>query len=102
MSLLSRFALRILAALLLAGAAAAIFAAWWLAQPLALPATPFPFDVKPGQTLKSVARELAAANVLPAEFPLVALARWRGVDRTIKAGNYELDEGATLRQLLDG
>ena len=57
--------------------------------------------MKPGQSLKSVARELVAANVLPAEWPLVALARWRGVDRTIKAGNYEIDEGVTLRRLLD-
>ena len=101
LSRLSRLALRTLAALLFVGAAIAIFAMWRIAQPLALPASPFAFDVKPGQTLKSVARELAAANVLPAEWPLVALARWRGVDRTIKAGNYEIEQGVTLPGLLD-
>jgi UPF0755 protein len=31
---------------------------------------------------------------------LVALARWQGVDRAIKAGNYELHSGITLPQLL--
>jgi UPF0755 protein len=97
----SRLALPTLVALLLVAGGAAAAAWWWLAQPLALPATPFAFDVKPGQSVKAIARELAAANVLPAEWPLVALARWRGVDRTIKAGNYEIEQGVTLPGLLD-
>ena len=97
----SRLALFTVVALLVVAAGAAAFARWRLAQPLALPASPVAFDVRPGQTLKSVARDLAAANVLPAEWPLVALARWRGVDRTIKAGNYEIEQGVTLPELLD-
>jgi UPF0755 protein len=97
----SRFALRTLVVLTVAGAATAAVAWWWLAQPLALPVSPLAFDVKPGQSLKSIARDLAAANVVPAEWPLVALARWRGVDRTIKAGNYEIEQGVTLPGLLD-
>ena len=32
--------------------------------------------------------------------PLIALARVKGVDRTIKAGSYEVGEGITLPQLL--
>ena len=86
-------------ALVLAAAAGAI--GWWLWQPLPLPASPFAFDVKPGATLKSVARELVAAGVLPFELPLVALARVREVDRSIKAGNYEVASGITLPGLLD-
>ncbi len=78
-----------------------MFARWWLAQPLPLPVSPLAFDVRPGQTLKSVARDLAAANVLSSHWPLVALARLRGVDRTIKAGNYEIEQGVTLPELLD-
>ena len=73
---------------------------WWIRQPLPLPASPFAFDVKPGASLKSVARELVGAGVLPAELPLVALARLQGVDRTIKAGNYEVAIGITLPELL--
>ena len=76
-------------------------AAWWIRQPLALPVAPFAFDVRSGATLKSVARDLKVSGVLAAEFPLVALARFRGVDRSIKAGNYEIAEGITLPQLLD-
>ena len=83
------------AALLLAGGR------WWLARPLPLPAAPWSFDVRPGASLRSVARDLAVAGVLPDERVLVALARWRGVDRAIKAGNYEVAGGITLPQLLD-
>ncbi len=101
MSRRSRFALSLFVTLLVVAAGAAAFARWRLAQPLELPASPVAFDVRPGQTLKSVARDLAAAKVLPAEWPLVALARWRGVDRTIKAGNYEIEQGVTLPGLLD-
>jgi UPF0755 protein len=76
-------------------------AAWWIAQPLSLPVSPYAFDVKSGATLKSVARELVAAGVLSTESALVALARLKGVDRAIKAGNYEIGAGITLPQLLD-
>jgi UPF0755 protein len=73
---------------------------WWIEQPLPLPATPYAFDVKSGASLRSVARDLTAAGVLPSPLPLVALARVQGVDRAIKAGNYELAGGVTLPQLL--
>jgi len=101
LSRLSRFALNTIGMLLVVGGAVVAFAGWRLAQPLVLPASPFVFDVKPGQTLKAVARELAAAKVLDTQWPLVALARLRGVDRAIKAGNYEIEQGVTLPGLLD-
>ena len=88
--------------LLLAVAGGAfLYGRWWLEQPLPLPAPTVNFDVKSGANLKSVARELMAAGVLRDERVLVALARWRGVDRLIKAGNYEIAVGTTLPQLLD-
>jgi hypothetical protein len=34
--------------------------------------------------------------VLPHPLALVALARYRGVDRAIKAGSYEIETGVTL------
>jgi UPF0755 protein len=74
--------------------------AWWLDRPLPLPASPYAFDVRPGASLRTVARELAAAGIVPDERVLVALARWRGVDRAIKAGNYEIATGITLGDLL--
>lgn len=96
-----RYLLRTLGVLAIAAGATFIAGAWWLAQPLALPSAPFEFDVKHGATLRGVARDLAAQRVLPSDVPLVVLARWRGVDRTIKAGNYELPAGITLPRLLD-
>jgi UPF0755 protein len=57
--------------------------------------------VRTGVTLKSVAHELVGAGVLRFELPLVALARYKRVDRSIKAGNYEIASGVTLAGLLD-
>jgi UPF0755 protein len=96
------FRLLAVAAATLAFIAAAVAAAvqWWILQPLALPASPFAFDVRSGASLKSLAHDLAAAGVLRAEFPLVILARLKGADRAIKAGNYEIAEGITLPVLL--
>ena len=90
-----------MAILILIAAALAGAAAWWIARPLPLPSSPYGFDVKSGASLRSVARELASANVLPTESALVLLARLRRADRAIKAGNYEITDGVTLPQLLD-
>jgi len=88
-----------LALLLLAFAAAGI--AWWtVLKPLTLPQSPYEFDVKPGMSLSAVARELQGADVLPHAWPMIALARFSGVDRAIKAGSYEIETGITLRELL--
>jgi UPF0755 protein len=92
---------RFIAASLIAAVAVAAAGWWWLQRPLELPVSPYAFDVRTGSSLRGVARELAGAGVLAHELPLVALARWRGVDRTIKAGNYEIAAGITLPQLLD-
>ena len=87
MSSTSRRLLRVAAILVVLAGVGACAIGWWILQPLPLPVSPFAFDVKPGTSLKAVARELAGAGVLPAELPLVALARLERVDRTIKAGN---------------
>ena len=89
------------ALLLLASGGLAAAGWWWLAQPLPLPASPYTFEVRAGSSLRHVARDLAAAGIVPGELPLVALARLRALDRTIKAGNYEIASGITLPQLLD-
>ena len=68
------------------GAASAVAFVWYR-QPLPLPASPFEFEVRPGATLAH-------------PYALIALARVKGVDRTIKAGSYEVGEGIMLPQLL--
>src|SRR5258705_2738669 len=93
--------LRILIALVLVAAAAAGVLVWqWYREPLPLPQNPFEFDVRSGATLSAVARQLQDAGALPRALALVALARIEGVDRTIKAGSYEIEQGITLPQLL--
>jgi UPF0755 protein len=91
---------RLVALLLLALLAGAIGYLWVTRHPLPLPEQPFAFTVPPGMTLRAVARELTAAGVLPADWTLIALARLQRADRTIKAGNYELPAGTTLKGLL--
>ena len=90
--------LLLLAAAALVGVAGVAFT--WYRTPLALPSSPYDFEVKSGATLTAVARSLADKGVLPHPLALVALARWRGVDRTIKAGSYEIAAGITLPGLL--
>ena len=94
---LVRIAALVVAAFAVAGGVLA-----WRAytQPLPLPNAPFAFDVPAGSSLSAVARELAAAGALREPWSLIALARWRGADRAIKAGSYEVDTGITLPQLL--
>ena len=62
-------------------------------KPLPLPGSPFDFDVRSGAPLATVARTLRDAGVLiPHPAALTLLARVRGVDRTIKAGSYEIEQ----------
>jgi UPF0755 protein len=91
---------RLLLLVLVLGAGAAAVVWWYLAQPLPLPRVPYDFTVPTGSTLSGVARRLAADGVLPHPGPLIVLARWQNVDRAIKAGSYEVEQGITLPELL--
>ncbi len=84
----------------LAAMAAGGFAWSVLSRPLPLPQSPYAFEVRSGASLGTVARELEAAGALPHPWVLRLVARWRGQDRTIKAGSYEIESGITLPQLL--
>jgi UPF0755 protein len=97
-----RRALLILIGVLLVGGTTVLGAlAWyWYRTPLALPASPFDFEVRAGATLSSVAHQLHDAGVLPYPATLIALARFTHTDRSIKAGSYEIETGTTQRQLL--
>jgi UPF0755 protein len=86
--------------LALAAVVAGAFAWSVLTRPLPLPQSPFEFEVRTGAALGAVARELEEAGALPRAWTLRLLARWRGQDRTIKAGSYEIESGITLPQLL--
>jgi UPF0755 protein len=96
----SRVALLFFFALLAVAAGAAAFGWSWYRQPLPLPRSPFVFEVPVGASVASVARTLRAAGVIPHPAVLTLLARVRRVDRAIKAGSYEVEQGITLERLL--
>ena len=97
---LARILRYVLVLIALAAAIAGAFAWSALTRPLPLPESPFAFEVRGGASLGSVARDLEAAGALPRPWALRLLARWRGQDRTIKAGSYEIEAGITLPELL--
>lgn len=86
----------VLAAALLLGATGA----WWLNQPLRLKAPAVELSVEPGSTPREVARAWAAAGVDVSPWMLYQWFRLSGQSRQIKAGGYELSQGATPRDLL--
>lgn len=74
--------------------------AYFLSTPVALPATPFEFDVKSGITMKRVAQQLAQAGVLKQPFAFTLVARLTGRGSALKAGNYALSGPVTPWELL--
>ena len=97
---LPRIARFIAVALLLLAIVMAGFVWLMFTRPLKLPQSPFEFEVKTGMSLAALAHELQAGSVITHAWPMIALARWQGVDRAIKAGSYEIETGITLPQLL--
>jgi UPF0755 protein len=90
-----------LAALLLAGALAAGAAWWWLDRPLSLAGASAELSIESGATPREVAQGWVNAGVLTNPELLYQWFRWSGQARRIRAGSYEVDAGATPRQLLD-
>ena len=96
----SRIAIVVVLLLAAALAVASALGAAWYRKPLSLPHSPYDFEVRTGASLASVARTLSADGVVPHAMLLTALARVERVDRTIKAGSYEIEQGITLPELL--
>jgi len=97
--------LRIFAGLVLLSLLAAAGAEVWLNlrsldEPLRV-AAPLTFKVPAGSRLAQVAGTLAERGVLARPRALVLYARWKGIASAIKAGEYEIQPGATPRDLLD-
>jgi len=71
-----------------------------LDEPLTVSA-PLRFKVAPGTRFNRVAAELGAQGVVAQPRTWVLYARWKGLASAIKAGEYEIDPGATARSLLE-
>ena len=69
--------------------------------PLSLPQVPFDFTVKPGASLKSVSRQLAADGLLPEPYTFWLLGRFLGKATAIQAGTYRLEAAPTPAELID-
>ena len=89
------FAIFVVLTALLGGAAA-----WWLNQSLPLSAATLDLEVEPGTSPRAVAQSVRDAGVEINPFLLYWWFRLSGQARQIKAGNYEIERGATPRSLL--
>jgi len=88
-----------LLALLALGAAAA-GAWWWLQRPMMLAAPAVELSIEAGTSPREVAQAWVAAGVQEDARLLYQWFRWSGQAKQIRAGSYEIHQGATPRELL--
>ena len=95
------FLKRLVVLAILIALAAAGGVVWWAQQPVSLPAPSLEVVIKPNSSVISVGKQLASAGVgvQPQLFSLVA--RATGNAKSLKAGGYELEAGATPLSILD-
>mgnify|MGYP000943011516 CR=1 FL=1 len=93
-------AARAVTALVAACVVVAAVVVWEVRRPLEFPVRPYSLDVRPGASVGSVARTLAADGVLAHPAMLTIYARLSGADRSIKAGQYEFDTALDLGDLV--
>ena len=86
--------------LVIALAAVAGLAAWWLNRPLSLTADAVELSVELGQSPREIAQAWVHAGVQTSPRLLYEWFRWSGDARKIRAGSYEINLGTTPRRLL--
>jgi UPF0755 protein len=74
--------------------------AWYATAELPTAPLPLQFDLRPGSSLRSTAKQMKRAGVLQHARPFVGMARLLGEAGNIKAGNYEINEPVTPYRLL--
>jgi UPF0755 protein len=80
--------------------AVAAGAAWWVQQPLAMQSPSIELSIETGTTPKEVAKAWVDAGVQTSPQWLYWWFRVSGKSRQIKAGSYELQRGASAKDLL--
>jgi UPF0755 protein len=74
-------------------AAAGTYWMWYeLHTPSTLPAGGAVVSVAPGESFRSVSARLQAAGVIPHAWLLSLWARWHGLDRLVRSGDYRFDQ----------
>lgn len=76
-------------------------AGFYALRPLSFSKLPYEFSLKQGSSLKSAARQMQQAGVLPSDRLFVLLARGLGKASQIKPGNYQVESAVSPLQLLD-
>ena len=92
--------LRLLSWLLFLALALGGAAVWWVHAPMAMGNAALELEIEPGTSPRGVARDVEAAGVRVDARLLYAWFRLSGLDRRIKAGNYEITPGTTPYSLL--
>lgn len=98
--LLLRVFLAVVATVIVGGAYAVYHYQRFTQEPLAVPADGYVILVAPGSSLRSVASQLAADEVLEEPFLLQLMGRVTGTAAKIKAGEYRLTPGTDPERLL--
>lgn len=86
---------------LLAGALAAAYAWRDLHTPVPVGAAGVTVTVPAGSSLRAVARQLQRAGLLRHPLLFVAWARYQGLDHSVRAGEYRVEEALSPVELLD-
>ena len=93
--------LGVLLAIALAIAAAGVVAVRWTLAPADPHGVEARFDVMAGSSLWRIASDLERAGIVRDARALVLLARWRGVDASVRAGEYALSPAWGTERVLD-
>ncbi|UUX97866.1 endolytic transglycosylase MltG [Aquabacterium sp. J223] len=89
-----------LLALLLLAVLIGATVAWWLQRPLPLATPTVELSIEPGTSPRAIAEQWVQAGVQTHPALLYQWFRWSGDSRRIRAGSYEVEAGATPRDLL--
>ena len=91
---------RVFVGLLLLAGVTAGGGVWWLNQPLGMESASVDVAIEPGTSARGVAQVVAQSGIQVSANLLYAWFRLSGDARQIKAGSYEVEQGATPRSLL--
>jgi len=73
---------------------------YYALRPLPLPVMPFEFTLKPGSSVKGMAREMEQSGLLEQDWAFVWLVRVLGKSGQLQAGSYELQQPVSMLELV--
>lgn len=92
---------RLFISILILALLVAVSLGYYALKPLPLSSTPFEFTLKPGSSLKSMARDMQQAGLLAQDWEFVWMVRLLGKSSQLKAGVYMLEKPVSPLELLE-